>query len=243
LELGEIEPRHIYKYVSDRDAKIAARREIAVLSHAYTKAVEWGYLNKHPFKGEVRLKGEKPRTRYVTDEEIIACLSLSSKRKRGSVHAIQAYIRLKLLTGLRRGDLLRLRVSDLREDGIHITTHKTGKPVIYEWSDDLRLAVALAKKMRPVDISPYLFCTTRGTGYLDEKTGEAYGWSAMWQRFMDRVMEETELKERFTEHDLRAKAASDAESLEHARALLSHADSRITQRVYRRKPEKVKPLK
>lgn len=33
------------------------------------------------------------------------------------------------------------------------------------------------------------------------------------------------------------------ESLEHARALLAHADSRLTERVYRRKPERVKPLR
>ena len=56
-------------------------------------------------------------------------------------------------------------------------------------------------------------------------------------------MEETKVEERFTEHDLRAKCASDAETLEHARQLLSHADGKITERVYRRKPEFVKPLR
>ena len=53
---------------------------------------------------------------------------------------------------------------------------------------------------------------------------------------------ETKVIKRFTEHDLRAKCASDAESLEHARALLSHADARTTEAIYRRKPERVKPL-
>jgi integrase len=61
----------------------------------------------------------------------------------------------------------------------------------------------------------------------------------MWQRFMDRVLAETKVRERFTEHDLRAKVGSDAVSLERARALLQHADSRTTERVYRRKPERV----
>lgn len=61
----------------------------------------------------------------------------------------------------------------------------------------------------------------------------------MWQRFVDRVLHETNVKERFTEHDLRAKVGSDAESLEKARALLQHADARTTQRIYRRKPERV----
>jgi hypothetical protein len=45
--------------------------------------------------------------------------------------------------------------------------------------------------------------------------------------------------ERFTNHDLHAKVGSDAASLEKARALLQHADSRSTARVYRRKPEQV----
>jgi hypothetical protein len=56
---------------------------------------------------------------------------------------------------------------------------------------------------------------------------------------MDRVLAETKVKERFTEHDLRAKVGSDAESVEKARALLQHADARTTNRVYRRKPERV----
>jgi integrase len=49
--------------------------------------------------------------------------------------------------------------------------------------------------------------------------------------------------QRFTEHDLRGKVGSDAESLEPARQLLGHADSKITERVYRRKPELIRPLR
>jgi len=64
----------------------------------------------------------------------------------------------------------------------------------------------------------------------------------MWSNFVERVLEETDIKDRFTEHDLRAKCASDAETLEHAQQLLSHADKRTTQRIYRRKVERVKPL-
>jgi integrase len=65
----------------------------------------------------------------------------------------------------------------------------------------------------------------------------------MWQDFMARVLKETKVTERFPEHDLRAKCASDAGSLEHTRALLSHADGRLTERIYRRKPERVKPIR
>ncbi|CAK0746251.1 hypothetical protein CCP3SC15_1420004 [Gammaproteobacteria bacterium] len=84
-----------------------------MLSHAFTKAVQWGYLDRHPFKSEVRLEGEKPRSRYIEDWELVESLSLPAMRKKGSVEMIQSYIRIKLLTGLRRGDLLRLTMSDL----------------------------------------------------------------------------------------------------------------------------------
>jgi integrase len=252
--LTDIEPQDIYKYVDSRSVKkkgedgkmkggpSTARREVSLLSHAYTKAVKWGAIKKHPFKGEIELDGEKPRTRYVEDWEIIECLSLAPKRKKDKVLILQAYIRLKLLTGLRQSDLLRLRIADCREDGIHVTTSKTNKPVIYLWSDDLRKAVDEAKTVRPVHISPFLFCTRRGIGYVNDKD-KTSGWKSMWRRFMDRVIEETKVTEHFTEHDLRAKCASDATTLEHARALLAHTDDRTTKRIYRRKPEKVRPAR
>lgn len=237
MPLSSIKPRHVYMYVDKRGARIAAHREIEVLSHAYTKAIEWGLLDRHPFKGQVRLQGETARERYVEDWEIQAALSLPSVRDKGSVRAVHAYIRLKLLTGLRRSDLLQLRMADLRADGVHVTSSKTGKRQIFAWTDARRAAVEMAKSARPVDLSPWLFCNRRGESYWDEATGEPRGWKSMWQRFMARVLAETEVKEPFTDHDLRRKVGSDQESLEAARRLLGHTDSRTTLRVYRVKPE------
>lgn len=227
--------------------KIAAHREVELLSHAYTKAVEWGYIDRHPFKTEVRLEGESPRERYVEDWEIVETLALPALRKAGSVLMIQAYLRIKLLTGMAQGDLLRLKPDlHIKEDGIHNQRHKTagstGKRTIYEWSPELRAAVAMALEARPV-ASAYLFCNRDGAGYIDEEVGRASGWKSMWQRFMVRIIKETKVEKHFTEHDLRAKVASDAGSLEHARSLLAHADSRTTDRIYRRKAERVTPLR
>jgi integrase len=136
---------------------------------------------------------------------------------------------------MNRGGLLLVHVTPRK------TEHSIGKRQIIEWSTELRKAIATAKAARPVDITPWLFCTRKGECYIDEEKGTASGWDSMWQRFMERVLKETKVTERFTEHDLRAKCASDAETLEHARALLLHADSQLTQRVYRRRPERVKP--
>lgn len=257
LKLSMIQPQHIYKYVDKRSqkklnengrmtgGKTTAHREMEVLSHAFTKAVEWGYTHRHPFKNEVRLKGEIARDRYIEDWEIVEMLSMESRRKKGSVGAIQAYIRLKIITGMARSDLLRLTMSNFKDDGIHIQRHKTakstGKRTIYAWDAELRDCVEKAKAARPV-LSAFLFCKRNGEGYINEETGKADGWDSMWQRFCARVLKETKIETSFTEHDLRAKCASDAETLEHARALLSHADARTTDKIYRRKPEKIASL-
>ena len=260
MPLHPFKPQWIYQYVNKRSrkqidqttgrikgGKIAAHREIELLSHAFTKAVEWGEIDRHPFRSEVRLQGEAPRNRYVEDWEIDEIMGLSSRRKTGSVLMIQAYIRLKFLTGMAQGDLLRLTESNFMEDGIHNQRHKTinssAKKTIYQWTPELRQVVAMAKQARPVRVSPFLFCNRDGDGYIDETTGRPSGWKSMWQRFMDRVLQETKVKSRFTEHDLRAKVASDADTLDHARALLAHSDSRTTDRIYRRKAEIVVPLR
>lgn len=255
--LVPFEPQLVYQYVTRRSVKsrnpltgrmtggtTIAHREIELLSHAYTKAVEWGLISSHPFRQEVRLKGEAPRDRYIEDWEVEEMLSLPSFRRKGSVKMVQSYLRLKLLTGVSQFDLLSLTESDLKEDGIHVQRHKTrkktGKRTIYEWSDELRDAVQRVKRARPVHISRFLFCNGKGDSYINPQTEEAPGWKSVWQRFVERVLTETKVRERFTEHDFRAKVASDATSLEHARQLLAHADARTTDRIYRRRAEVVK---
>lgn len=260
MPLLPLKPLLVYQFVDHRSKKrkdpitgkvtggvIAAHREVELLSHAYTMAVKWGYIDRHPFKDEVRLEGEAPRERYVEDWEIVETLKLPARRKSGSVLMIQAYLRIKLLTGISQGDLLRMKPEiHIKEDGIHTQRHKTakktGKRTIYGWSPELRSAVDMALKARPTE-SEFLFCNRDGDGYINELVGRASGWKSMWQRFMARVITETKVKQHFTEHDLRAKVASDAGTLEHARSLLAHADSRTTDRIYRRKAERVNPLR
>lgn len=243
MPIQALKPAHVYQYLDHRrDRPTSANRDVEVLSHAYTRAIEWGVTEAHPIKSKVISHSERPRDRYVEDWELIEALSVANG-------VVRAYVGVKLLTGLRRADILSLRVADLKEDGIHVRPRKTakttGKQLIIAWTDALRQAVneALAARPRPrvVPITSWLFCTRSGEPYI-KRDGSANGFDSLWQRFMNKALQETNLEERFQERDLRAKTASDM-PLELASALLGHADARITKRVYRRRPDLVKPLK
>lgn len=239
VRIEDLTPQHIYKYIDRRSAKIAARREKSMLSHAFTKAVEWGYISKHPFKGEVRLKGETSRTRLVEDWEIDEIMKLAPKKKGDPTRLLQAYIKLKIAMPIRKGDMLRLNVNKFTEQGIPVTHGKTGKRTIYNWKPEITEAVAACKDARPKDICQWLFCNRMGQPYFNDKEGTTSGFDSIWQRFMKRILEETKITERFTEHDIRAKAGSDATDVEEARKLLGHETVAMTNRAYRRAPEVV----
>lgn len=100
----------------------------------------------------------------------------------------------------------------------------------------------MALAARPVDIGPWPFCNRKGKCYLNDDN-VANGFQSVWGRFMRRVLEETALEKRFAERDLRAKVASDADSLQRAQETLGHADAGLTKRVYVRKPQRVRPAK
>lgn len=238
----DIKPHHAYSYFDKRSAKTAAKREIEVLRHALSMAVRWGVIDKNPLLKELELELPKSKQEYVTDEQILAVLSLEPK---GGARVIQAYISLKLLTALRRTDLLRLQLSDLHESGIVTEISKTGDAIELEWTPRLREAVAECKAARPIDLSPWLFCTRKGQPYI-KADASANGFESLWQRTMKKVAD-AEGKagrkfKRFPERALRNKCATDADSLQHAQELLAHASAETTRRWYRLKPEKVKPL-
>lgn len=237
-----IEPRHAYQYydiASKKHGKTAARHDIQCLRHMLTKAVEWGAMNANPLIKQVRIEKPPPRDRLVEDWELEAALAVAHP-------LIALYIPLKYKTGLRRGDILSLRLGDLKEDGIHVQPSKTrkssGKRLIIEWDDELRDLVERIKRRPPRRIGDApLFVTRQGKPYIDEK-GRCNAFDSLWQRFMDKVMARTAVTERFQERDLRAKTASDSDTVEEASELLAHSSTDITRRVYRRKPVRVKPL-
>jgi integrase len=150
---------------------------------------------------------------------------------------IQCAMDLAVLTGLRPGDLLRLTRGNLMDDGIEIETSKTGKRILIEWSEALRSAVKRALAEAPQVRQP-IVCNLQGKAYTVD------GFNTIFYRRMSALVKKPDsgLVERFQFRDLRAKSASD-DTVEAASKRLGHADPKITERVYRRKAERAKPLR
>ncbi len=224
---GDFLPTYGYRYLRERPA-VAGNREWSVMVNVMDLCVERGALVRNLAR-EVRKSPEQKRDRYVTDAELTAFLAVASAR-------IRAYVRLKLLTGLRQGQMLGLRLSDWRDGELHAPGAKGGRANVYH-GDGLADAVkeVIATHHGDRIRSLYLFAPRQGGQYTSD------GFRAIWQRAMARHVAAEGVH--FTEHDLRAKVASDSASVQDAQARLGHVDASITRRVYVRKPQSVEVLK
>lgn len=237
-DITEFQSEWAFQYYEKRKESgvSAANTDIKTLSHLFTKAIEWGALknSEHPIRGLQIKQADNVRDRYIEDWEIEQALSVASD-------FLRLYVAFKLMTGMDKASILSIQISDLTDDGIISGRVKTkGKQRLYKWTPELRLCVSKIRAIpRPIN-SMWLFCTRQGQPYIKE-SGYTSAFDSMWKRFMTKALGDTGLQERFTEHDLRAKAASDQESLKLAQHLLGHADSKITKKVYRRKMEIVTP--
>ena len=224
----DITPQDIYAFIDARQAPVRANREKALLSHVFRYAIRWGNAATNPCQ-LVSRNPERPRSRYVEDHEFQTVYDLA-------LPVIRVAMELAYITGLRQGDILSLRLQNVTEQGLRVvvgkTRSRTGRALLFEWTKALREAVEAAKQLRHGVRSMYLICTRTGQRYSSS------GFQAMWRRTMGKAIEEKRLAERFTFHDLRAKAGSDSED----DGLLGHEDSRTLRRYYKRKPLKVTPL-
>ena len=94
-----------------------ANRTLAVLSKMFSLAIRWGWRADNPCKGVERNQEEK-RYRYLTAAELSRLSTALAKLD--DVSAANA-VRLLLLTGARRGELLAARWADINvETGVWI---------------------------------------------------------------------------------------------------------------------------
>ncbi len=220
----QIKAKHLYAYADARQAPIAANREWSLMTQVFKFGIKWGVCEENPCVGLMRNK-ERPRTRYIEHEEFLSLLAFAPPY-------IQCAMWLAYLTALRPDDLLGLTRQNLTDEGIAITTHKTGRKMVFQWTDDLRAVVDRAKQLPTLVSSIYVLPRRDGQRYAPS------GFRSVWGRLMVRALKAGVLQERFQFRDIRAKAGSDSENDQ----LLGHLDTRTLQKHYKRKPLKVKPL-
>jgi integrase len=205
MPIASLTPAHVAMYLEKRKRDgppHMGNRERAVLSAAYEYGLRQGWVTHNPCRG-VRRNTERPRRRYVTDAEFLEAFETAPE-------PLQDVLALALLTGLRQGDLRALKREALSEAGISVDEGKTGKRKVIEWSDGLRFFVRRALERqetlaaRPADPLKHRQARQVSQYVLTNRFGEPWTMAAL-QTAIKRLGVDWHF------HDLRAKAASDAE--------------------------------
>jgi len=225
----DLKTMHIEKFMAAR-AKTPANANLcfALLRHMLNKAEDWG---DRP-RGSNPCIGVKPfvvqaRERFLTEEEIGRLgAALNAAAEAGENPRGLAIIRLCLMTGARKGELMALRWDEVDEARamLRLGDSKTGRKVTPIGKSALELILAQPREAG----SPYVFPGARPRRAGDER-GHYQGLNKVW--FVVRRnagLEDVRL------HDLRHTAASIAAgagaSLPVIARILGHADIKTTQR-------------
>jgi integrase len=221
---------HCYGYMDNRRSKdgklvpVAARHEIALLGNVYRKAKRWGATSINPVSG-LELPPKAGKRDYVPMEWVEAVKALASPRMRLAMD-------LAVMIGQRRADLLKLKFSDVRADGVYVKQGKTGAELLIAMSPALQAIVDESKAMAPQIPREYLIRKENGRHYT------ASGFSANWQRLMRKNRKAG--GQHFTFKDLRSVSVNDTDA-EEAQARMGHTSIETTKRHYLRGVTRAKP--
>lgn len=223
-KVAAILPMHIYQYrdaTGRNESKKKANLDLEVLSHMFTKAIEWGVVHHHPMTNKKVTKFSlKPRRVKVDRAELVAFAATLPRQW-------QLYISLKLWTGRRKGELLRLTKFDLVETGMRFVNNKNpDDEFVLEWEPETREIVSEVLALPGHLRASYLFHTRNNDPYI-KLDGNTSGFDSIWQRYMTAALKSGKVTTRFTEHDLRKVRASDL-TLEQAQHFLRHTTSKQT---------------
>lgn len=244
--INAITPQHVALYRDERGATapVRANREIALFSHVWNLAREWGYTAKeNPVKG-VRKNKERPRD-YYADAAVWSAVYAAACVE------LQDAMDLNYLTGQRPADVLKMRLADIKGGAIEVQQNKTKKKLRILLDDDgvrteLGNVIDRIKSRERKVASLFLIATPAGkalnkwtlrTRFDDARTDAAQAADATGDKELA-----TRIRA-FQFRDIRPKAASEIGDVTAASKLLGHTEEEITRKVYIRVGETVKPTK
>ena len=99
-------------------------RELAVLSHVFSKAIEWKWIEHRPAKIN-RLKEDSGRIVYLTSSQVAKLLEKAAEHQSSFIYP---FIVIALESSMRRSEILSIRISDidLQRRIIYIPRAKSG---------------------------------------------------------------------------------------------------------------------
>ncbi|CRM13204.1 tyrosine-type recombinase/integrase [Pseudomonas sp. 58 R 12] len=243
--IDSITPQIVAQYRDARTAKVRANREIALLSHIFTIAREWGLTsNANPCFG-VRRNKEKPRDYYAGE---IVWNAVYTE----AVQELKDAMDLAYLTGQRPADVLKVATTDLSAGFLMVNQGKTEKKLRLQL-EEAGVQSALSAFIN--DLQERRALSGIKTSRLITNTSGLRMSQQMLRNRWDEAREKAAIKagangdsalailiRQFQFKDIRPKAASEIE-LAHASRLLGHSTEDMTKKVYRRVGEIVKPTK
>jgi integrase len=193
VELSAVSPFAVERFKRDRYADGAGpatvNRALALLRHFYGLAAKWGWVSTAhaaAIRGVASMKEAPGRVRYLSPDEESAVMTALEDRPRFRRVVVTA-----LLTGMRQGELLRLRAEavDLAAGEITLTRTKSNKVRRIPIGPAL---VPVLKEAISASASGFVFESRKREPYTKD------GLRSAW----DRVAEEAKLED-FHFHDLR----------------------------------------
>lgn len=240
--INDVQPKHIAQYRDARTAKTRGNREMALLSHIYNTAIEWGLADKNPVTG-VRKNKESKRRYYATDEVFFAIYKKADQ-------CLKNAMLLAYLIGQRPSDVLKIKKVDISNDYLFLDQGKTEQRLRIKLNNnnDQRNGLGtLIDELLVNNQTPYLI-TNNGKRVslrtINDKLNNVKGKLSLEAEQQGNTAFAEQVKS-FLFKDIRPKSASDISdriSITEASKLLGHTNEQITHMVYDRIGKTVEPL-
>ena len=152
VPISDISKADISDWRDERSKSVKSstiNREFNLLSSIFSEAVEWEWIAKNPCS-EVRRPAQPPhRNRIFSSDEIeLICLALDRGEKS---QAVRDVFKIALETGMRSGEIIRIKRSDISGNTLLVPESKNGKPRVVPLS---KAAVELLERCSlPFDLT------------------------------------------------------------------------------------------
>lgn len=213
----------------ERQGKVRANREMALLSNLMVVAIDHGFAANNPTAGMKRLK-ERPRKTLPAADDLGRFVEwLQGRGKQWSVIAAMAQFAAK--TGARRTEFLRATVFQVKDQEARLgrAKQREGVEVVDVVELDAEALAVLAAVKR--EGCQYLFPNRSGRPYTEK------GFKALWSRAKAQALKEGLVAVNFTFHDLRALYVSRYREAHGGAMPGLHKNPEVTARVYDRRVE------